>query len=56
MNAAAQTAGQLADDRKPPTAPDGFRCRAIVRDPALYDVAYNARMLPNWLECVEVGA
>jgi len=30
MNAAAQTAGQLADDRKPSTAPDGFRCRAIV--------------------------
>src|SRR5260221_12348929 len=39
MNAAAQTAGQLADDRKPSTAPDGFRCRPIVRYPALYDFA-----------------
>src|SRR6266702_1727603 len=29
MNAAAQTAGQLADDRYSSTAPDRFRCRAI---------------------------
>jgi hypothetical protein len=39
MNAAAQTAGQFADDRQPSTAPDRFRHRAIVSDPALYDVA-----------------
>jgi hypothetical protein len=39
MNATAQTACQLADDCKPSTAPDGFRCRPIVSDPALYDVA-----------------
>src|ERR1700692_4519003 len=30
LNAAAQTAGQLADDHKPSTAPDGFRYRPIV--------------------------
>jgi hypothetical protein len=39
MNAATQTAGQLTDDRQPSPAPDGFRCRAIVRNPALHDVA-----------------
>jgi hypothetical protein len=39
MNATAQTAGQLADDRQPSTAPDGFGRRAVVRNPALYDVA-----------------
>jgi hypothetical protein len=39
MNAAAQTAGQFADNRKPSTAPDEFRCRPIVRYPALYDHA-----------------
>jgi hypothetical protein len=38
-NAAAQTAGQLADDSKPSTAPDGYRYRPIVKNPALYDVA-----------------
>jgi hypothetical protein len=39
MNAPTQIAGQLADDRKPSTAPDQLRCRPIVRDPAFYDVA-----------------
>ena len=41
MNAAAQTSSQFADDRKPSTAPDRLGCRPIVRDPALYDVAYK---------------
>jgi len=44
MNAAAQTAGQFADDRQPSTAPDRFRCRAIVSDPALYDVACKPQL------------
>jgi hypothetical protein len=44
LNVAAQTAGQLADDRKPSTAPDGFRCRAIVRDRTLYDVACKQQL------------
>jgi hypothetical protein len=48
MNAAPQTAGQLTDDRKPATAPDGFRCRAIVRDGALYDVAYKHQLYPQF--------
>jgi hypothetical protein len=39
MNATAQRASQLTDDRQPSTAPDGFRCRAIIRDLALYEVA-----------------
>jgi hypothetical protein len=39
MNAAAQTARQLADDRQPSTALDGFRYQAIIGDLALYDVA-----------------
>src|SRR5260370_38028511 len=55
MNAAAQTAGQLADDRKPLTALDGFRCRAIVRDPALYDVACKHQLHSQfWMSSVEL--
>jgi hypothetical protein len=55
MNAAAQTVGQLADDRKPSTAPDGFRRRAIVRDPALYDVAYMHQLHSQfWISSVEL--
>src|SRR5450631_205832 len=55
MNAAAQTAGQLADDRKPSTAPDGLRCRAIVRDPALYDVACKQQLHSQfWMSSAEL--
>jgi hypothetical protein len=55
MNAAAQTAGQLADDRQPSTAPDGLRYRAIVRDPALYDVGYKYQLHPQfWMSSVEL--
>jgi hypothetical protein len=39
MNAPTQTAGQIADNRKPSTAPDQLRCRPIVRDHTLHDVA-----------------
>src|ERR1700722_11810604 len=48
MNAAAQTVGQFADDRQPSTAPDGFRSRAIIRDPALYDVACKHQLHPQF--------
>jgi hypothetical protein len=55
MNAAAQTAGQLADDRQPSTAPDGFRRRTIVRDPALYDVACKRQLHSQfWMSSVEL--
>src|SRR5882724_4554573 len=55
MNAAAQTAGQLADDRKPSTALDGFSCRPIVRDPALYDVACKHQLHSQfWMPIVEL--
>jgi hypothetical protein len=55
MNAAAETAGQLADDRKPSTAPDGFSCRPIVRDPALYDVACKHQLHSQfWMSTVEL--
>ena len=55
MNAAAQTVGQLADDRKPSTAPNGFRCRAIVGDPALCDVAYMHQLHSQfWISSVEL--
>jgi hypothetical protein len=55
MNAAAQTAGQLADDRKPSTAPDRFSCRPVVRDPALYDVARKHQLHSQfWLSSVEL--
>jgi hypothetical protein len=55
MNAAAQTAGQFADDRQPSTAPDGFRCRAIVRDSALYDVACKHQLHSQfWMSSVEL--
>jgi len=55
MNAAAQTAGQLADDRQPSAAPDRFMCRAIVRDPALYDVAGKHHLRSQfWMSSVEV--
>jgi hypothetical protein len=54
MNAAPQTADQLADDRKPSTAPDGFRYRAIVRDPAIYDVAYMHLHSQFWISSVEL--
>jgi hypothetical protein len=39
MNAATQTAGQFGDNRQPSAAPERFMRRAIIRDPALYDVA-----------------
>jgi hypothetical protein len=39
MNAAAQTVGQLANDRKPSTPPDRLRYRSIVGDLAPYDFA-----------------
>lgn len=42
--AAIQTAGQFTNDRKPSTAPDRFRRRAIVRDLALYDVARSHQL------------
>jgi hypothetical protein len=58
-NAAAQTAGQLADDRQPSTAPDRFRCRAIVGDPALYDVAcklqLHSQFRISWVELCMSG-
>jgi hypothetical protein len=55
MNSAAQTAGQLADDRRTSTAPDGFRCRPIVRDPALYDVACKRQLHSQfWISSVEL--
>jgi hypothetical protein len=55
MNAAAQATGQIADDRQASTAPDGFRCRPIVRDSALYDVASKHQLhLQFWLPCVEL--
>src|ERR1700722_12606526 len=55
MNVAAQTAGQLADDRKPSTAPDGFRCRPIVRDPTLYYVACKHQLHSQfWTSSVEL--
>src|SRR3954463_5328360 len=44
MNAATQTAGQLADDRYPATAYNEIRCRAIVRDRAPYDVACKQQL------------
>ena len=44
MNPAAQAAGQLADDREPSTAPDGLRCRPIVRNLALYDVTRKRQL------------
>src|SRR3954468_1387347 len=44
MNAATQTAGQLADDRQPATAYNEIRCRAIVRDRAPYDVACKQQL------------
>ena len=47
MNATTQTVGQFADDRKPSTAPDGFGCRAIVSDLALYDVACEHQLHPQ---------
>jgi hypothetical protein len=54
MNAATQTAGQLADDRKPSTVPDGFRCRPIVRNPAPYDVACKHQTHSQfWMSRVE---
>ena len=43
-NAAGQAAGKFADDRQSPTAPDGFRSRAIVGDPAPYDVACKLQL------------
>jgi hypothetical protein len=55
LNAAAQTAGQLADDRKPSTAPDGFRYRPIVKHPALYDVACKHQLHSQfWMSIVEL--
>jgi hypothetical protein len=55
MNVTAQTAGQLADDRKSSTAPDGFRFRPIVRDSALYDVAYQHQLNSHfWTSTVEL--
>jgi hypothetical protein len=55
MNAAPQTAGQLADDRKPSTPPDGFRCRPIVRDSALYDIARKHQLHSQfWMSNVEL--
>src|SRR6266700_5041608 len=55
MNAAAQTAGQLADDRKPSTAQDRFRCRPIVRDRALYDVSCKQQLHSQfWMSIVEL--
>jgi hypothetical protein len=44
MNAATQTAGQLADDRQPATAHNEIRCRAIVRYRAPYDVTCNQQL------------
>jgi hypothetical protein len=55
MNAADQAAGQLADDRKSSTAPDGFRCRPIVRNLALYDVARKHQLHTQfWMPRVEL--
>jgi hypothetical protein len=55
MNAAAQAAGQLADDRKPSTAPNGFSCRTIVRDRALCDVACKHQLHSQfWISTVEL--
>jgi hypothetical protein len=55
MNAAAQTAGQFADNRQSSTAPDGLRRRAIVRDPALYDVARKHQLHSHfWMSSVEL--
>lgn len=55
MNPTAQTAGQLTDDCQPSAAPDRFRCRAIVRDPALYDVACKLQLHSQfWSSSVEL--
>jgi hypothetical protein len=55
INAAAQTAGQLADDPKPSTAPDGFRYRPIVKHRALYDVACKHQLHSQfWMSIVEL--
>jgi hypothetical protein len=55
MNAATQTAGQFADNRQPSAAPERFRRRAIVTDPALYDVAYKHQFHPQfWISNVEL--
>src|SRR3954454_11839520 len=55
MKAATQTAGQFADDRQPSAAPDGFRCPAIVRNPALHDVARKHQLHSHfWKPDVEL--
>jgi hypothetical protein len=54
MNAATQTSGQFADNRQPSTAPDGLRCKPIVGNPALYDVARKRQLHPQfWMSTVE---
>src|SRR5260221_4562729 len=54
MNATAQTASQLGDNRYSFSAPDRFRSRAIVSDSALYEVAYKQQLQAQFWFCVEL--